>query len=186
MKAEHLYKSFGDKSVIEDLSFEALNGITGIFGASGAGKTTLLRIIAGLEKATSGTVSGAGIISFCFQEARLFPWESALSNAAIKEHTPGIARKILTELGLENDLSTKAASLSGGMKKRVALARSLAAPYDTLLLDEPFAGLDGALRSKAFDIIAEYSAGRCVLLVSHDAGIISKAERVIELKRNPR
>ena len=153
MKVQNLYKSFGEKQVLKGLSFEAGTGITGISAPSGKGKSTLAKIISGIEKPDSGTVSDVGKVSYDFQEPRLLPWKSAQKNAEIAQKAPGIAKKILTELGLGNDLSLMPDELSGGMQKRVSLARALAADFDTLLLDEPFSGFDSALRETALEVI---------------------------------
>ena len=184
MKVEGLYKAYGDKKVLDGLSFTASAGITGIFGPSGIGKTTLLRIIAGLEKPDCGKISDVGKISFCFQEPRLLPWKSALENASIAERKQGLAREILVSLGLGDDLALHPGELSGGMQKRVALSRSLAARFDTLLLDEPFAGLDNDAAEKAFEAVRQYADGKCVLLVSHDGKAMEKADNIIYIHKN--
>lgn len=181
MRVENLYKSYGDKKVLSGLSFDAGIGICVISAPSGGGKTTLLRIIAGLEKADSGTVSGIGKVSYAFQEPRLLPWKTALQNAKIAERSAGLAEEILYILGLGGDLDLIPEELSGGMQKRVSLARALAADFDTLLLDEPFAGLDTDMQKKAFEVIRKYSEGKCVLLVSHEPDIMEKADSEIRL-----
>ena len=95
LEINNISKSFGGKAVLCCLSAAFGSGIHGISAPSGAGKTTLLRIVAGLEKPDSGTVSGAGRVSFSFQEARLIPWLGAEKNAAIAEERPGYAKEIL-------------------------------------------------------------------------------------------
>lgn len=180
MKTVSLSKSFGDKKVLSALSLEA-HGLVGISGPSGAGKTTLLRIIAGLEKADTGCVSDAGKVSFCFQEPRLLPWKTALENAAIAECKEGLAREILSALGLEKDLSAYPSDLSGGMQRRVSLARALCAEYDTLLLDEPFTGLDRKTAHIAMDAVKKYSKDKCVLLVTHDRDLLQLTDKIIEI-----
>ncbi len=181
MKISELSKAFGGKVLFSSLSFDFPAGITAISGASGSGKTTLLRIIAGLEKADSGDAVGAGKIGYCFQEPRLLPWKTALENAAIAEREAGLAEKILCELGLREDLGLMPRELSGGMQKRVALARALASDYDTLLLDEPFTGLDAEAAENAMKIVNKYSENKCVLLVSHDEETVGKADRVLKI-----
>lgn len=181
MKVRNLYKSFGEKRVLKGLSFDAGIGITGISAPSGGGKTTLFRIIAGLEKPDSGDITEVGKISYAFQQPRLLPWKTALENAKIAEKSPGTAKEILTELGLGNDLQLTPSALSGGMQKRVALARALAADFDTLLLDEPFAGLDKNTESEALEVIRAHAKGKCVLIVSHEPDVLKKLDKVIEI-----
>lgn len=181
LEINNISKSFGGKAVLCCLSASFGSGIHGISAPSGAGKTTLLRIIAGLEKSDSGTVSDAGRVSFSFQEARLIPWLSAEKNAAIAEKRPGYAKEILKMLGLSNEYDTPARSLSGGMQMRVSLARALAAPFDTLLLDEPFSGLDAECTDTAMSAVRELCGGRCVLLVTHSSQTLSECDSVFTL-----
>ena len=176
-----LCKAYGDKKVLTDFSACFGEGLHGISAPSGAGKTTLLRIIAGLETPDSGTVEGAGIISFSFQEARLLGWLSAEKNAALAEREKGLGAHFLSALGLGAELDTPARSLSGGMQRRVSLARALAAPFDTLLLDEPFSGLDAACAHIAMKTVKDACAGKCVLLVTHDKETLIQCDSVTEL-----
>lgn len=181
MKLTNISKAFGEKVLFSGLTYDIPEGITAVKGASGSGKTTLLRMIAGLEKADIGEVSGKGKISFCFQEPRLFPWLSAKDNAAVAEKEKGLSEKLLRELGLGDDLDLMPSELSGGMQKRVSLARALSASFDTLLLDEPFAGLDADAAENAMRVVRKYTGGKCVLIVSHDEDTVNSADRVIEL-----
>ena len=181
IEIKNISKSFGDKAVLRCLSASFGSGIHGISAPSGAGKTTLLRIVAGLEKPDSGTVSGAGRVSFSFQEARLMPWLGAEKNAAIAEERPGYAKEILKMLGLSDEYDTPARSLSGGMQMRVSLARALAAPFDTLLLDEPFSGLDAESTDMAMSAVRELCGGRCVLLVTHSSRTLAQCDSVFTL-----
>ena len=181
MKISNLSKAFGGKVLFSSLSFDFPVGVTFVSGASGSGKTTLLRMIAGFEKPDGGEISGAGKIGYCFQEPRLLPWKTALENAAIAEREAGLAEKILCELGLCADLGLLPAELSGGMQKRVALARALASDFDTLLLDEPFAGLDTEAAENAMNIVHKYADNMCVLLVSHDEETAESARAVLKI-----
>lgn len=178
LEIKHLSKNFGEKVVLKDFSAAFGVGIHGISAPSGTGKTTLLRIIAELEGADSGEVIGAGKVSVDFQEPRLLPWHSAVKNAAIAERKNGLAAKILCELGLSDELDTLPKKLSGGMQKRVALARALACEFDTLLLDEPFTGLDAECSEKALLTVKRYAKEKCVLLVTHDEKMLSLLDSV--------
>lgn len=181
LEIRHLSKSFGEKSVLKDFSAAFDIGIHGISAPSGSGKTTLLRIIAGLESADEGEVMGAGRISMDFQEPRLLPWLNAEKNAAIAERKSGLASEILCELDLADELDKLPKKLSGGMQKRVALARALAADFDTLLLDEPFAGLDAECAEKALLAVKKYAKRKCVLIVTHDEKTLSMLDSVTVL-----
>ena len=122
-------------------------GFCAITGRSGRGKTTLLYLIAGLYEPDRGSIQRNGeTISMVFQEDRLLPWETAAQNAAIAS-TREIAAKLLTELGLGAELDKYPRELSGGMKRRVSIARALAAKADVYIMDEPFKGLDPETRS---------------------------------------
>ena len=170
---EHLSKKYGEKKVLEDLNLVLEAGKTyTMAGPSGCGKTTFLRILMGLEKADSGTITGVpGKISAVFQENRLSESFSALDNVMLvmnSENKKETAAELLHALGLTDNLTKPVKTFSGGMKRRVALARALAADYDLLILDEPFTGLDAQNRELAIKVIEEYTKNRTVLLVSHD------------------
>ena len=170
---EHLSKKYGEKKVLEDLNLVLEAGKTyTMAGPSGCGKTTFLRILMGLEKADSGTITGVpGKISAGFQENRLSESFSALDNVMLvmnSENKKETAAELLHALGLTDNLTKPVKTFSGGMKRRVALARALAADYDLLILDEPFTGLDAQNRELAIKVIEEYTKNKTVLLVSHD------------------
>lgn len=166
LELSHVGKSYGEKIVLQDRSACFSQGIYAVTGPSGAGKTTLLRIIAGLETYT-GTVTGAGRISYLFQEPRLFPWYTAQENVALVSDRD-TAHATLTAVGLEKESPVYPHALSGGMQRRVALARALAAPFDTLLLDEPLAGLDEKTAKSVLALIWEKAQKKTVLFVTHD------------------
>ena len=171
---EHLCKAYDGKPVLENVSFTAAAGrVTCIMAPSGRGKTTLLRILLGLERPDSGTV---GLPEKCrwsavFQEDRLLEGLDAMGNlrfvlgSALDE---AAALALLAELGLEDAVGKPAREFSGGMKRRLALARALLAPFDVLALDEPFPGLDQDNRERAWRCVREHAAGKPVLLVSHE------------------
>lgn len=165
---------FGEKTVFSGLSlrFDA-PGRYAVLGASGCGKTTLLRMIAGLQKPTSGRISVDPNVrmAVCFQEDRLLPWRTALQNAALAcpgRHAEETARMWLARVGLEAECNAMPDALSGGMKRRVALARALAMEAPVLLLDEPFRALDERTHRDMLTLVREQTNGRLLILVTHD------------------
>ena len=173
LRVEGLTKRYGGEAVLKGVSFVLHEGITCLMAPSGAGKTTLLRILLGLERADGGRVTGlAGHrVSAVFQESRLLPGLDAEGNlrfALGAEYDRASAAEMLRELGL-SDVGTKPVrDYSGGMQRRLALARALLAPWELLLLDEPFAGLDRASRDRSAECVRRYAAGKTVLAVTHD------------------
>ncbi len=166
-------KNFDGKSVLKNVSFTFKSGeTTCIKGASGCGKTTLLRIIAGLEEKDSGTISGVPEkISYVFQEDRLCEDFSAVSNImAVIGHAlkKDMVQQHLKELGLGSSMNKPVRELSGGMKRRVAIARAVCYDSELLILDEPFKGLDVKLRQSVMDYIKSHANGRTIICVTHD------------------
>lgn len=165
-------KSYGENTVFSGFSAELKNGgFTWITGTSGCGKTTLLRIISGLEE-YSGSISDipGKRISVVFQENRLFEELSALENCLLVSEMPAEnIRAMLMQTGLSNDDILKSSrELSGGMKRRTAVVRALCAPFDILLMDEPFKGLDEASKRKTACLVREYVCGKTAAAVTHD------------------
>ena len=173
LRAENLCKEYDGVPVLRNVSFTAGPGVTCVMAPSGAGKTTLLRILLGLEQADSGSIAGLEgcRLSAVFQEDRLLPNRSALENLRFVLG-PAFRRQealdLLAELGLAEVGEKPVREFSGGMRRRTALARALLAPFDLLLLDEPFAGLDGENRLRCLKAIGRRTAGKTVLLVTHD------------------
>lgn len=189
LEIKHLTKRFGEKTLFEDLNF-TLEEPAVLWAPSGWGKTTLLRILMGLETPTSGTVQGVGRVSAVFQEDRLCPQLNAVQNVALVLPGPEVQYKEQIEqdfqqLGLDTAaLILPARKLSGGQKRRVALLRALYAPSDTLLLDEPFTGMDPDTLQKAATLLKERSGGKNVLLATHDREAIAELGwRVIQLQK---
>ena len=164
-----LYKSFGETQVLRGLTL-TVNGPTVLMGPSGCGKTTLLRILMGLETADAGTVQGMGRVAAVFQEDRLCPQLTAPGNIALTGADAAAAVRELEALGFSpEDLHRSAAALSGGQRRRAALLRALLCRNaDTLLLDEPFTGMDETLVEQAAAATVRLTAGRDALLVTHD------------------
>ena len=173
MQIEHIYKSFGSQAVLQDVSFPLDIGVTCLMAPSGSGKTTLLRILLGLESPDSGAIHDAparwGVL---FQEDRLLEHLNAMENLRFAIG-PALdieaAEALLRRLGLSAEGTKPAKDYSGGMKRRLALARALLAPSDALVLDEPFTGLDEENREICLQIIAEAARKKPVLLVTHEA-----------------
>ena len=167
-------KSFGENRVLDRLNWRFPGGqISCVQGPSGCGKTTLLRLIAGLEAPDSGEIRGADgkKISAVFQENRLLENLTAEKNILLTAR-PGFtrtdARKLLNELGLSDTAQRRTCELSGGMQRRVAVARALAADYELLLLDEPLTGLDDDARLRVLRRIQADLKGRTAVWITHD------------------
>ncbi|MBQ7523787.1 MAG: ATP-binding cassette domain-containing protein [Oscillospiraceae bacterium] len=173
-------KSFDGKTVFADTTVSFPEGkTTNIMGASGCGKTTLLRLLAGLLHADSGTVEKPSAVAFVFQEDRLCEDFSAVANIRLVTGSRLSREAILRELaalGLAEDSAlAPVRTLSGGMKRRVAIARAVLADAPVVLLDEAFKGLDAALRETVIAYVRKKTAGRTVLNVTHsedEAGLL--------------
>lgn len=172
------------RPILDSFSLTALRGERiCIRGASGKGKTTLLRLVAGLETPTSGEIAIAPgcKTAMVFQEDRLLPWLTAKGNVSLVSDDASAVR-LLTALGLGDALDAKPQTLSGGMCRRVALARALAVQPDLLLLDEAFKGVDPARKGEIFKLLTAQYRDCCILFTSHEeAEIASFATRVVEL-----
>lgn len=185
---ERVSLQFGDKTVLDGFSLALPEqGITVLSGPSGCGKTTLLRLLAGLERPQSGTVyaPAPSEIAFLFQEDRLFPGRPALRQIAdvLPRHRRGEAAGWLDRVGLGGEEDTPPAELSGGMGRRLALARALALGGSLYLLDEPFAGVDLPRQQALMALLHALDAP--VLLVSHEQQIFPLADQVIRLDGTP-
>lgn len=185
---EHVNLSFGDKKILDDFSLQLPDtGITVLRGPSGCGKTTLLRILAGLQKTDSGIVAAPSPreTAFLFQENRLLPWRTAAQHitdvlpAERRGETGGWLE--LVELAGEEDRYP--GTLSGGMCRRLALARCLALGGKLYLLDEPFAGIDPERTARILDRIRKLRIP--VITVSHDEAVLPLADCVISLDGPP-
>lgn len=169
LQLQQVSKSYSEKTVMERVSAEYLPGETAYFRMpSGSGKTTLFRLIAGLEKPDEGKICGSEQkVAFLFQEDRLCEEYSALKNVELVTGDKTIAREHLLQLLEEEDIYKKCRELSGGMIRRVALARTMAAKADIILLDEPYNGLDEANREKVLHYIEENSGDAILLIATH-------------------
>ena len=188
IQVEHLFLNYGEKEVLRDFSLEVpREGITALRGPSGCGKTTLLRVLAGLERPRSGGISGVRPeeTAFLFQENRLLPWRTAeqqLTDVLPRERR-GEASRWLDLVELAGEENTYPAALSGGMARRLALARCLALGGKLYLLDEPFAGVDPERAKRILERMR--GLGTPVLLVSHEPFVLELADRVMDLDGPP-
>lgn len=167
---QNLTKRFGEKIVFRDFSIVFPSGITStIMGKSGVGKTTLMRILLGLESYDSGHIYGIPKKkAVVFQENRLLEELSAFSNIKLTASKEKDIHQALEKLGLGDSMHLPVKELSGGMKRRVSLARALLSSYELLILDEPFSGLDEKTKMKTADFIREENYHRTCLFITHD------------------
>lgn len=162
-------KSYGEARVLRGVSFRfPESGVAAITGPSGCGKTTLLRLILGLEAPDGGEIAGVPSMGAVFQEDRLIEGMSAAGNLGLVCGDAALVASHLAALGLAESAGVPARGLSGGMRRRVALARAALYESGAVALDEPFKGLDDSARNAAIKYALEQFAGRAVLIVSHD------------------
>jgi len=179
--------TLGGAPLFAPLVFDIARGQwTCLLGPSGIGKSTILRLIAGL--ATGADFSGeitaddgaplAGRTSYMAQDDLLMPWLDVLGNACLgarlrgeaDQAALGRARDMVAQVGLAEHALKRPGQLSGGMRQRAALARTLMEDRPVILLDEPFSALDARTRAEMQELAARLLAGRTVLLVTHDPG----------------
>jgi len=195
--------------VLADVSLTASqNQFISITGPSGCGKSSLLRIIAGLHKATSGTVKFKGTeiteprgeIAMIFQNFVLLPWRTALENVMFalsakrelsEDEKRERATNMLDHVGLKGFENVFPGELSGGMKQRVGIARALALEPEVLLMDEPFSSLDdltaGLLRKEVYSLLINPSSSiQAVIMVSHNVEeVVELSDKVVILSQRP-
>lgn len=190
---------------VENIDFALLPGeFVSLVGPSGCGKTTLLSIIAGLIKPTRGRVEVGGLrveapstqVGYMLQQDYLFPWRTIWDNAIVgleltgrlTEESKAYTRHLLEEMDLGDALGKYPYQLSGGMRQRVALVRTLATQPEILLLDEPFSALDYQTKLQLEDLVAETlrKHRKTAVLVTHDISeAVAMSDRVVILDRNP-
>lgn len=181
--------SYGEKQIINNFSLKVTaNECVCLCGESGCGKTTVLKIIAGLLKPQSGSITNLKNVSYVFQEDRLIPHLSVLQNVTLflPKDKKEFAKELINEAGLIDFINKKPDELSGGMKRRLSIVRAVAFGGNALLLDEPFNGLDTANKVLMANIInREFTEkGKPVIMVSHvDEDIEILNAKKIFLKR---
>ena len=185
LRVEGLCKSYDGKTVLDNVSFTAGIGVTRLLGPSGIGKTTLLRVLLGLEVPDRGRIEGNALRwAAVFQENRLLDGLDADGNlrfALGTAYDASLAQSLLCELGLGDAGKKKVRDYSGGMQRRLALARALLAPSDALALDEPFTGLDAENREAAMRAILRAAETKIVILSTHEELPIPVPCQIIEL-----
>lgn len=166
-------KFYGANHVLRDVSFQLEAGsITCLMAPSGSGKTTLFRVLLGLESVTSGTITGAipGHVSMMFQEDRLCEMLTPIENVALvlpRRVQSGEIEQALIQILPEDCMTRQARYLSGGMRRRVSLARAALFPSSLIVLDEPFTGLDRATKQTVIDFLLSRRQGRTLLVATH-------------------
>lgn len=196
---------FGELVVVEDISFQVeTGGFTSIVGPTGCGKSTILRALAGLVRPTVGTVEiegrsatdNPGSAAYMPQGDTLLPWRRALANATLgaqirhvnRQGVDGDARRLFARFGLAGFEDAWPAALSGGMRQRVSLLRTVLTGHSVLLLDEPFAALDAITRTDLQGWLADLVAdeARTSVLVTHDVDeALRLSDEVIVLSDRP-
>ena len=184
--------------VLDDITLSIEPGqFVCLLGASGCGKSTLLNIIAGLEKPTEGSVTVAsGKAAVMFQDAALFPWLTAGKNVELALKLRGVpraarrtdARELLDLVNLADAADKRPHELSGGMRQRVALARSLAQDRKVLLMDEPFAALDAITRDLLHEELERVwkQTGRTIVFVTHNVREAARlGQRILLMSSRP-
>lgn len=188
ISVSHMNLVFGEKKVLEDFSLDVPNvPVIALTGPSGSGKTTLLRVLAGLEQPQSGQISGVSPArtAFLFQEDRLLPWRTVKQNLTDilpreREHE---AEHWLEFAELEGEGEYWPHQLSGGMARRLALARCAALGGELLLLDEPFTGVDSHRRTRLLERLR--TLGIPVILISHEQEVLAACDAVLTFQGPP-
>ncbi len=169
---KNLFFKFDKEYIIKDFSIKLKDfEFISILGGSGCGKTTLLKIIAGLLEPERGIVdNNFKRIGYIFQDDRLIPWKTVLGNLKLIKNDENSIRIVLKEVDLLEHINKYPAELSGGMVKRVSIARAILYNFDMLLLDEPFGSLDILTREKIISVVYDLwrKKKKTFIMVTHD------------------
>jgi len=181
LQIEGLALRYGGRTIFENLDFTIAGGeFVVLLGTSGVGKTSLLKIVAGLAVPSAGRVTATDgqplrhRIAYMGQQDLLYPWLSVLKNVMLGSRLrgepadPARAMDLLARVGLADRAHALPAQLSGGMRQRAAIARTLYEDRPIVLMDEPFSALDTFTRARVQDLAAELLRGRTALLITHD------------------
>jgi NitT/TauT family transport system ATP-binding protein len=207
LEVRHVFKHFGALEALHDISFSVGTGeIVALLGPSGCGKSTLLNIVAGLDTKDTGDLFIAGEpaarytqwhrLAYLFQEDRLLPWRSVRDNVTFGLEAQAVSKRerhrradaAIEMVGLSGFERAWPHQLSGGMRSRVALARSLVVEPEILLMDEPFSKLDPQTRTQMHEELLRIHAMKnmTVLFVTHDVEeAVVLADRIVLLAPRP-
>ena len=201
LKVKELSKTYytlkKEVKAVDNFSFELLEGeFIALVGPSGCGKSTILSILSGLESLDSGTIVTNKNIGYMLQTDALFDWLTILENCLLglkikkelTEENKQYVVSLLEKYGLKDFMNSYPSHLSGGMRQRVALIRTLATKPDILLMDEPFSALDYQSRLSISDDVYKIikGEGKSIIMVTHDiAEAISMCDKVIILSKRP-
>lgn len=200
IRLDHVSKTFGTTGalILDDVSLTIAPGeFVCLLGASGCGKSTLLNLIAGLERPTGGRITVAsGRAAMMFQDSALFPWLTARRNVELALRLRGVPRHLRREqalalldvVNLTEAAEKRPHELSGGMRQRVALARSLAQDRPVLLMDEPFAALDAITRDLLHEELENVwrHTGQTIVFVTHNVREAARlGQRVLLMSSRP-
>jgi putative hydroxymethylpyrimidine transport system ATP-binding protein len=178
---DELTLRFGERTIFQGLNLEITGGqFVALLGTSGVGKSSLLKIVAGLAKPSAGTVRASdgkplqGRIAYMGQTDLLYPWlnvqQNVMLGTRLRGEKPDLDRAmhLLKRVGLAERAKALPMELSGGMRQRTAIARTLYEDRPIVLMDEPFSALDTFTRARIQELAAELLEGRTALLITHD------------------
>lgn len=197
LELKDISRAFDGRQVLDRVSFDVEPGeFVSLIGPSGAGKSTLFNIIAGLDTPDSGQVRFDGTTAYMPQKDLLFPWRTIEANAALGLEVQGVpkkeararAREWFPQFGLEGFEKALPFQLSGGMRQRAALLRTVVQEKSTLLLDEPFGALDSLTRSDLQTWLQGMWAEHdwTAMLITHDVReAIMLSDRIVVLNPRP-